>query len=106
MSISDLNNETKSITRRRGDSFDIGELVESPQERDIIVRVLENPDRLAEMLNITETQAGNISAAITGAGAGLASKYLGKHFGNAVAGGFGGFLAGLIAEKMLGKVKQ
>jgi len=45
------------------------------------------------------------SYSITGAGAGLAAKYLGKHFGNAVAGGFGGFLAGLVAEKIIGKGK-
>lgn len=91
------------LIKRRGDSFDIGEITESPQEQDIIVRVLQNPRQLADMLNVTEEQANNISAVITGAGAGLASKYLGKHFGNAVAGGFGGFLAGLVAEKIMGK---
>ena len=93
------------LAKRRGDSFDIGEFSESPQERDMIVRIMQNPNQLRELLNITEEQADNISAAITGAGAGIAAKYLGKHFGGAVAGGFGGFLAGMIAEKIVGKIK-
>ena len=93
----------RELARRRGDSFDIGEFAEPSQEQDLIVRIMQDPSQLQNLLNITEGQAENITAAITGAGAGLASKYLGKHFGNAVAGGFGGFLAGLVAEKIMGK---
>ena len=88
---------------RRGDSFDIGELAKSSQEQDIIVKIMQNPSQLQELLNIDEAQAENIKAVLTGAGAGLASKYLAKHFGDAVAGGFGGFVGGIIAQKLLGK---
>ena len=90
----------------RGDSFDIGDKSEGPmQEQDIIVRIMQNPSQLQDLLNVSDEQAGNISSAITGIGAGLAAKYLGKHCGGAVAGGFGGFLAGMIAEKIIGKDK-
>ena len=89
--------------QRRGDSFDIGDITEAPVEQDAIIRIMQNPGQLQDILNITESQAENISATITGVGSGLAAKYLGKHFGNAVAGGFGGFLAGLVAEKVMGK---
>ena len=88
---------------RRGDSFDIGEVAESSQEQDMIVRIIQNPRQLSELLNISEAQANNIKAAITGAGAGLSSKYLSKHFGDAVAGAFGGLVGGIIAHKLLGK---
>jgi len=87
---------------RRGDSFDIGELTESPEEQDTLIRIVQNPQQLQELLNIDEAQAENIRAVLTGAGAGLAHKYLSKHFGDAVAGGFGGFIGGLIANKVLG----
>ena len=95
--------EGQELVSRRGDSFDIGSLAESSQEQDIIVKALQNPGQLQDLLNIDETQLENIKAVLTGAGAGLASKYLARHFGSAIAGGFGGFVGGLIAEKLLGK---
>lgn len=93
--------KTGELVRRRGDGFDIGELV--PQEQDMIVKIMQNPQQLQDLLNLNEKQAENIKALVTGAGAGIASKYLAKHFGDAVAGGFGGFVGGLIANKLLGK---
>ena len=93
---------SRELARRRGDSFDIGEYTE-PQQQDMIVQIMQNPRQLADMLSITEEQAVNIRAAITGAGAGLSSKYLAKHFGDAVAGAFGGFVGGLISHKIFNK---
>ena len=96
--------ERYEVTRRRGDSFDIGELAETEQEpENAIIKIVQNPKQLAELLNINEAQAENIKAVITGAGAGLASKYLARHFGGAVAGAFGGFIGGLISQKLFDK---
>ena len=91
------------LAKRRGDSFDIGEFSESPQERDMIVRIMQNPRQLADMLNLDEKQADNLRAAITGAGAGLSSKFLANAFGDEIAGAVGGFLGGYIARRIIGK---
>ena len=93
---------SRELARRRGDSFDIGEY-ESPQERDAIMRIMENPRQLAEMLNLNEKQAENLRATITGAGAGLSSKFLSQVFGDEIAGAVGGFLGGYIARRIIGK---
>ena len=81
-----------------GDSFDIGStsLTKHPD----IITILQNPTQLAGILDINEEQANNIRALIVGGGAGLSSKYLSKTFGSAVAGAFGGLIAGLLAEKI------
>ena len=86
----------------RGDSFDIGSTDRPVSQEDILVRIVQNPNQLQELLGLTEQQTENIRAVLIGAGAGAASKYLGKHFGHAVAGGFGGFISGLIADKIMG----
>ena len=93
----------QEIVKRRGDSFDIGEITESPQEQDMIVRIMQNPRQLAEVLDLNEKQAENLRAAITGAGAGLSSKFLAKTFGDEIAGAVGGFLGGYIARRIIGK---
>jgi len=98
--------EKTGLVQRRGDSFDIGEYL--PQNvpnvpQDDVFRIIQNPEQLQDLLNINEEQAANIRAVITGAGAGLAHKYLSKPFGDAVAGGLGGLIGGIIASKLLRK---
>ena len=95
--------EGKEIITRRGDSFDIGNIVTTPQEKDIITRALQNPEQLAEMLNLDEAQARNVKSIITGAGAGLSSKFLSSTFGDEIAGAFGGFLGAYVARRLIGK---
>jgi len=85
----------------RGDSFDIGSrevMVREPE----VIRIIQNPGQLAELLNIDMEQANNIKALITGGGAGMSAKYLSKYFGSSVSGAFGGFIAGIIADKIFG----
>ena len=94
-------NISRELVRRRGDSFDIGELTQGPQEQDMIVRIMQNPTQLQDLLNINEEQAENIRAVLVGAGAGVSTKYLSKHFGSSVAGAFGAFLSGIIADKIM-----
>ena len=94
---------SRELAKRRGDSFDIGELTESPTEQDMIVRIMQNPRQLADMLNLSEKQAENTRAAITAAGAGLSSKFLSQHFGDEIAGAIGGFLGGYISKRIIGK---
>ena len=91
-------NTIQAIVKHRGDSFDIGStsLTKHPD----IITILQNPTQLAGILDINEEQANNIRALIVGGGAGLSSKYLSKTFGSAVAGAFGGLVAGLLAEKI------
>lgn len=95
----------------RGDSFDIGSYVASnpnipqTQTEPEILRILQNPAQLTQMLSLTEEQASNISAIITGAGAGLSSKYLSKALGPEIAGALGGLLGGYVSGKIVGKRK-
>ena len=87
----------------RGDGFDIGSADKPISQEDILVRIVQNPNQLQELLGLTTQQTENIRAVLIGAGAGAASKYLGKHFGHAVAGGFGGFISGIIVDKLMGE---
>lgn len=89
----------------RGDSFDIGN---NPQSQALtkdpaITNILQDPNALAQLLNINEEQAENIKSVIVGAGAGAAYKYLGKYFGGEIAAMFGAFASSLIARKVIGK---
>lgn len=108
----DPNSEEHQLVKNRGDSFDIGNIVtrspttnpniSSPE----IIRVLQNPDQLAALLGVSVAQAENIKAMLVGGGAALSTKYLSKHFGSAVAGALGGFLAGMIADKVINPNKK
>ena len=89
------------IVSRRGDSFDIGHDSHALVPHDQIIRILQNPKQLADMLNLSEAQAENLKAAITGAGAGLSSKILSQHFGDEIAGMIGGFLGGYVAKRFI-----
>ena len=94
--------QIQAIVKQRGDSFDIGSTSLTTKQPDIIT-ILQNPGQLAGILDINEEQANNIKALIVAGGAGASSKYLSKHFGSAVAGAFGGFVAGLVADKLFKK---
>ena len=93
---------------RRNDSFDIGRqsiqpIEQSVEQQDILVNLLQNPQELMGALSLTEEQARNVSALISGAGAGAAYKYLSKHIGGELAAALGGFLGAVIARKIQGK---
>ena len=102
--------ETKQrtdIVSRRGDSFDIGQHdSQAMVPHDQVIRILQNPGQLAGLLNLTEEQAENIKGLITGAGAGLSSKYLANTFGDEIAGMIGGFIGGYVSRRVLGKKKR
>ena len=86
------------IVQNRGDSFDIGE---SPSIREPqIIEIIQNPEKLANMFGLTKEQVQNVRAAITGAGAGAASKFLSQYFGEEIAGAFGGFVGGMLSKKV------
>lgn len=87
---------------RRGDSFDIGNIAESQDQQDILVRVMQNPDKLADMLGLNENQAENIRSLIVGAGTGGIHKLMNKHLGSEVSAMLGGFISGYVARKILG----
>ena len=83
---------------RRGDSFDIGtDIVKQPE----VLNILQNPGQLENLLDLTESQAENLRAVITGGGAGLASKFLSKYFGDEIAGAIGGFLGAHVAKRVV-----
>jgi len=92
--------ESREVVKR-GDSFDIGEVGQGQQE--IISAVIQNPEKLAELLNLTEEQANNIRSLITGAGAGLSSKFLATALGEEIAGALGGFIGGFVAKRVIGR---
>ena len=94
--------EQQTSIIKRGDSFDIGSSQALTKDPDVI-NILQNPNQLAQLLDINEQQAENIRAAIVGGGAGVSVKFLSKHFGSPIAGAFGGFVAGIIADRLFKK---
>ena len=91
------------IVQRRGDSFDIGQMTPQTQQptQPELIRILQNPNQLVNTLGLTPEQAENVRAIVTGAGAGVASKYLSQLIGERMAGAVGGFLGGFLSEKLL-----
>ena len=88
----------------RGDSFDIGGEVESydnPQEA--ISTYLSNPKQLGQLFHLTDKEAENVCALITGGGSALSYKMLSQYIGSELAGAVGGYLGGLVARKVVGK---
>lgn len=66
----------------------------------MLMEIVKNPGKLQQQFNLTEKQATNVVALITGSGAALSSKYLSQALGNEIAGAIGGFLAGHVAKKL------
>lgn len=88
----------------RGDSFDIGnDSTEVENPRDIISTYLSNPQQLGQLFHLTDKQAENVSALITGGGSALTYKALSRYVGSELAGAIGGYLGGLVARKLIGK---
>ena len=86
------------VSKRRGDSFDLGEQI---TQNTSLAKLMQNPAQLASALNLTEKQAENVRSIITGSGAGLASKFLARTFGDEIAGAIGGFLGGYVSKRIL-----
>jgi hypothetical protein len=85
---------------RRNDSFDIGEeIVNVEPQSDNVINIIQNPSKLADMLGLSERQAENVSAIITGGVAGASSKFLSKYIGEELAGAIGGFLGGYVSKR-------
>lgn len=96
------------------DAFDIGRYrsVSNPQDiidmrqgktNDALAEILSNPKGLMTALNLSRKEAENIRSLVVGAGAGGVHKLLSKHLGDEIAGAIGGFLAGYIAKRVIGK---
>ena len=92
---------------RRGDSFDIGSEDKDYEESSLsspkIIEILNNPQMLAESLNLTAYQAENLRSLITAGGAGVSHKFLARHIGDELAGAIGGFLGGYISKRIIGR---
>ena len=85
---------------RRGDGFDIGTGQTGGQ--DDIIKIIQNPSQLANMLNLTEKQAANIRSLLVGAGTGGIHKLLSQQLGDEVAGAIGGLISGYVSRKIFG----
>lgn len=91
---------------RRGDSFDLGgeqgeASVEPGEGGTELTTMLDNPERLMQVFNLDQKQVKNVRAILVAAGSGAAHKYLATLIGGPLAGAVGGFLSGLIADKII-----
>ena len=100
-----------------GDSFDTGSNYPSvqgqrlpaqsprraPQQEDILIKALSNPSGFVEELGLSDEQAQNLRALVTGGGAALGVKYLGNAFGEPIAGALGALLGGYVSKKVVKK---
>jgi hypothetical protein len=102
----------------RGDSFDVGQA--QPQsnpnqgqpaqvirrgggQEDILIQALSNPSAFVDEMGLTDEQATNLRALVTGGGAALGAKYLSNAFGEPIAGALGALLGGYISKKVVKK---
>lgn len=72
----------------------------SPQTA--LTRFLSNPEGLSRQFNLTPAQVANVRAILGGAGAGFSIRVLGPIIGEQLAGALGGFLAPILARKIVG----
>lgn len=90
---------------RRGDDFDLGQggsgLVDK-ERMGALEPYLSNPQQLMNILNINEKQAKNVKSILVASGTGAAHRYLSELIGGPLAGAVGGFLSGIIADKLTG----
>ena len=63
--------------------------------------ILGNPGALKQMFGLSDVQAKNVRAIISGSGSGLALKYLGDLLGEELAAGLGGFLSAYLAKRIV-----
>lgn len=107
---------------RRGDSFDVSEpqvgqtqqiqvpitVTRSGNQQDILINALSNPSDFINGLGLTDAQAKNLIALMTGGGAALSVKYLGDAFGEEIAGALGALLGAYGAKKVVkrGRAKK
>ena len=68
-----------------------------------LLQLMSNPTALQNLLNLSPEQAENVRALVTGSGSGAAAKLLSKYIGSPLAGAVGGFLGGIVSEKLLGR---
>lgn len=90
---------------RRGDSFDIGsseaQPIQGAKQPFDISQFIQNPSALASTLGLSTAQAKNVQSLITGAGAGLAHKFLSGMIGDELAGAVGGYLGAYVAKRVI-----
>ena len=83
----------------KSDSFTLGHQIEQPQIPQGNPEVL-NPRALMGMLNLNESQAENVGALVTGAGAAAGYKFLRKYFGDELAGIIGAAAGAYVYRKI------
>ena len=89
----------------RGDSFDIGGEDEKYEESSLsspeVIKILNNPQMLAESLNLTTYQAENLRSLIIGGGTGGIHKLLNRHLGDEPSAVIGALISSWLARKVI-----
>ena len=95
-----VQNALEVIKERRGDSFDIGENLPATVEPEVI-RILQNPHELADMLHLTEQQADNLRSLIIGGGTGGVHRLLSRYFGDEASAVIGALASTWLSRKVI-----
>lgn len=87
----------------RGDSFDVGSgsTGQALQKQDILTEILNNPENLDTLLNLTPKQLQNLRSILIAAGTGGAHKYLSELIGDEPAAIIGAGLSAWLAKRYL-----
>ena len=81
---------------------ELAELGDGPQASQALMRLIQNPGLIKGQFNLSDTQAVNVKALISGAGTGVAVKYLSQHIGTELSAIVGAFLSSYMARKIFG----
>lgn len=109
--------ENNQIVVRRNDSFDVeptqpgqGQTQQIPvrqnSSQDVLIQAMSNPTEFIESMGLSDQQAQNLRALLTGGGAALATKYLGDALSEPVAGALGAILGGIVSQKVVKKGRK
>ena len=81
-----------------------GEVVdERDMPRDVLLKLVKNPEGLQGLFQLSQQQSRNVIALITGGGTAASVKYFGPVVGDTLAAVIGAFLTSHIAKKVVGK---
>jgi len=79
------------------------EVIPPNSQNAALLRMIQNPTELQRLFSLDPEQAKTVKALATSGGTFAAVRLLAEYIGTPLAGAAGGFLAGLISDKLLGK---
>ncbi len=98
-----IKNNITNTPIRRGDGFDIGEVVtdDGDSNSDNIINIIQNPNKLVESFGLSDKQAENVKALLIGAGTATSNKLFSKYIGDELSAVVGAAISSHVIKKII-----